>query len=123
VVPLTTLALAFAGLLAYGWWATGLTPFSAGATVAVVGAGGVAMVVGARLSPRPAPPLPTVRDLLPWAILLAALAGWQLIAYVQEPRSEHPTLSSMGNGLLDTHSARAVAFAAWALIGARLARR
>jgi hypothetical protein len=122
-VPLTTLSAAFAGLLAYGWWATGLAPFSAGAMVAVAGAGAVAMVVGARLTPRPAAALPTVRELLPWAVLLTALATWQLVAYFQHPRSEHPTLSSMANGVLDTHPARAIAFAAWALIGARLARR
>ena len=120
-MPWTTAAIA--GLLAYGWWATGLTPFSAAATAAAVGAGAVAMVVGARLSPRPAPPLPTARDLLAWAALLAALAAWQLVAYFQHPRSDHPTLSSMANGLLDTHPARALAFAAWALVGARLARR
>ena len=58
-----------------------------------------------------------------WFVLLVGLAGWETLAYVQEPRSEHPTLSSLTNAALDTHTGRALAFAAWLVGGSRLARR
>jgi hypothetical protein len=46
-----------------------------------------------------------------------------LAAWVQEPRTDHPTLSSITDSVLDTHGAEFVAFVAW-LAGARwLARR
>jgi ABC-type nitrate/sulfonate/bicarbonate transport system permease component len=63
------------------------------------------------------------RALWPWVALAAAIAMWQLVAYLQGPRTDHPTLSSLTNALLDSHPARAVAFAAWLLTAAELARR
>jgi glucose-6-phosphate dehydrogenase assembly protein OpcA len=117
----TALALTPA-LLVYGWWATSRPPFAATTTVAVVGAGVVSMAVGAR-DRRPALPPLSVRDVALWSVLLGALAAWQLAAYLQQPRSQHPTLSSLANTMLDTHPARTLAFVAWLAGAARLARR
>jgi hypothetical protein len=111
-----------AGVFAYAWWATGRRPFTATATLAVVGAGLATMAIGQARRPRN-DARPALADAVGWLVLLVALAGWQLLAYVQEPRAEHPTLSSLTNAALDTHTGRALAFAAWLVGGFQLARR
>ena len=117
-----TWALGAAVSAAYAWWATGLRPFTAASAAAVVGAGLVAMAIGSR-SRRPTLAPPPAAEGAVWAALLGALAAWQLAAYLQEPRSEHPTLSSLTNALLDSQGARGLAFVAWLAAAARLARR
>jgi hypothetical protein len=108
---------------AYAWWVTGLRPFSAGATIAVVGAGAAAVLAGRlRLPPRPAGD-GTARDAAPWAALVAALVAWQLAAWAQEPRDDHPTLSSLTNAALDARPLRAAAVVAWLAAAAWLGRR
>ena len=58
-----------------------------------------------------------------WTVL-AALAGlWELQAFVQHPRRDHPTLSSMSNELLQSQTARAVALLVWLAAAVWLARR
>jgi hypothetical protein len=115
------------GVGAYAWWAVGLPAFSAAATVAVVAAGAVAMVAGARArrrarrsGPVAVPPQPRA---LVWVAVLAVAGAVQLSAYLQHPREDHPTLSSLTNALLDSHPARAVAFVAWLAAARGLARR
>jgi hypothetical protein len=116
-------ALAFTvAMVVYGWWATALPPFVATTTVAIVGAGVVAMAVGARERRHRLAPL-SPRHVAVWGVVLGTLAAWQLAAYVQHPRSQHPTLSSLANTMLDTHLARTLAFVAWLVGAARLARR
>ena len=68
-------AAAFAALIAYGWWATALRPFTAAATVAVVGAGAAAMTWSAMH--RHVPPRSGVRrpGIVGWIILFGILAG------------------------------------------------
>ncbi|MFP5375266.1 MAG: hypothetical protein ACLGIO_00595 [Acidimicrobiia bacterium] len=100
----------------------GLAPFSASATAAVLGAGVAAMARGARLPPRPRPPVPG-QAAIAWAALVAAAAAWQVAAYVQHPREDHPTISSLANALLDPRPARAAAFVAWLVAAAGLSRR
>jgi hypothetical protein len=115
-------AAAIAALVVVGWWATSLRPFSAAATLAVVGAGVLAMAWGfTHRRPRTQPD--ERRGVGVWLLLAAILAAWQLAAYVQEPRSGHPTLSSMANAALEPHAVRALACAGWLLVAARLAAR
>jgi hypothetical protein len=115
-------ALGLAALVGYGWWATSLRPFSAVATAAVVGAGAGAVAWGT--AHRPAVPAPVARGgLVRWVLLATILAAWQLVAYVQGPRSDHPTLSSIANAALEPHFVRALTCAAWLVLGARLAAR
>ena len=64
-----------------------------------------------------------VRRAWAWAVVLVAGGLWQLAAYLQHPRHEHPTLSSLANGLLDSQPARAAAFLVWVLATLELARR
>jgi hypothetical protein len=111
-----------AALVAYGWWATSLPAFSASAALAVLGAGVVAMGLGT-MHRRPSSGAVHRRDLAVWLVLAAALAGWQLAAFVQEPRSSHPTISSIANAVLETQLAQAIAFAGWFLAAIKLAER
>lgn len=118
----TAYAAGIAGVFVYAWWATDRRPFTATATLAVVGAGLVAMATGHARRPE-GQERPGFAGAVGWVVLLVALAGWQLLAYVQEPRSEHPTLSSLTNAALDSHAGRAVAFVSWLVVGFWIARR
>lgn len=112
-------------VVAYAWWSTGLRPFSWPALVAVEAAGIGAMALGARRRGTSPPPSWSLSDLriVAWGALLAGLIGWELAAYVQAPRAEHPTLSSIANAALQSHQARAAAFVVWLVLCGRLARR
>lgn len=110
-------------VIAYAWWATGLRPFTATSTIAVVGAGIAAMVFGSLRGRWPEAARLRGIDVAAWLSLLGVLAAWQLAAYLQHPRSEHPTLSSLANAFLGIHAARAMAFVLWLASAARLARR
>jgi hypothetical protein len=108
---------------AFAWWATGLRPFSDPALVVVPLGGLVAMGLGAWLLPaRTAAPVP-LRRLVLWGALAAAAAAWQLATFVQRPREEHPTMSSMANTLFDGRPIRAMAFLVWLAGAAALGRR
>ena len=60
---------------------------------------------------------------VPWVLLAAAAAVWQLAAYVQHPRDDHPTLSSLANAALESHAARTAAFVVWLVTTVALVRR
>lgn len=111
----------------YAWWAVGRPPFSAAATAAVVlpglAAAGVAGVARARAGGRHDRPAPAPAGMARWAVLAALAAAWQLAAYLQHPRHDHPTLSSLTNAALDSHAARAAAFVAWLAVTVTLVRR
>ena len=109
-------------VLVYGWWVVTLPPFSGLATSAVLvaGLGGViAGSAGRRPRPRQAP----TPAAAPWLMLAVAAGAWELQAYLQQPRYDHPTLSSLANALFDSHPARAAAFVLWLLMTVELARR
>jgi hypothetical protein len=113
-------------LVAYGWWVTSLEAFSVAATVAVVGSGCVAVVAGLawrrRHASAHAVPTPIeTRGVSGWGAIAVAVVAWQVAAYLQAPRSEHPTVSSITNTMLDAHAVRALAFAIWLFLAARLA--
>ena len=71
--------------------------------------------------PTPAGSAPA--GVVPWALLALAAAVWQLAAYVQHPRADHPTLSSLTNAALDAQVPRTAAFVAWLLAIVALVRR
>jgi hypothetical protein len=113
------------GLLAaaaFAWWATGLRPFTDPPLVTVPLSGLGAMALGARWLPARTPAAAARRPLL-WGVLALALAAWQLAAFVQQPRQEHPTLSSLANALFGDRPIRAIAFLLWLAGAAALARR
>jgi hypothetical protein len=58
-----------------------------------------------------------------WAALGAAIALWELQAFLQHPRGAHPTVSSLTNDLLQNHVSRAGAMLVWLAAGVWLARR
>jgi hypothetical protein len=109
-------------LLGYAWWAVSLAPFSATATAVVVVSGGAAMVWGV-VRGFDARTLPHAGGTGAWVALAVAVGLWQLAAYLQHPREDHPTLSSLTNALLEAHPARAAAFALWVACAAALGRR
>jgi hypothetical protein len=108
------------GVVAGAWWIVGLPPFSLAASVAVLSAGAAAAVIGSRFRRKS---LAAAGSIVPWVVLVAVAGAWQLTAYLQQPRSEHPTLSSLVNSVLDSHPARAVAFVVWVAGCAAIARR
>ena len=108
---------------AYAWWVTGLQPFSAAATVAVVGSGVLVAVVSCSGRRATSDDAVSPRSAVIWGGLAVALAAWQLNAFVRHPRIEHPTLSSLANAALDPRPVRAVAFMGWLAGVAWLARR
>lgn len=119
----TSTALGIGAAVACGWWATGLEPFSAPATLTVLAAGVVAMGVGGARRTAVHPRDVSVGAFVPWVVLGAALVAWQLAAYFQHPRADHPTLSSLTNAALDPRPIRVLAFAGWVLAAGWLARR
>jgi hypothetical protein len=58
-----------------------------------------------------------------WGVLAGTIAMWELQAFLQLPRRDHPTLSSLSNDLLQSPFSRAVALLMWLALGAWLARR
>jgi hypothetical protein len=88
-------------------------------TLAVLGAGVLAIVWGAthRASARARRSPARTEGLAVWAFLAALLVGWQLLAFLQHPRFDHPTLSSIADAVFEVHVVEALAFMGW-LVGA-----
>ena len=107
----------------YAWWAAGLRPFTWPALIAVVMAGVGTIVIGTSRR-RPSEPLPGPRSgAAIWGLLFVLLVGWELAAYFQHPRVDHPTLSALADPVTDWRPVRALAFLAWIALGADLSRR
>jgi hypothetical protein len=112
---------------AYAWFVTGLYPFTWQALAGTF-TGGVAVVAavrqrGARRRAMDPKTAGWRAGAVVWAVLFLALGAWELAAFVQHPRADHPTLSSLATGVFDSHAIRATAFLAWLGMGAVLARR
>lgn len=107
----------------YAWWVAGLAHFT---TTALLAVGVPALVVAAvaSLSRRRRPPRRWAPDAwCGWAVVLVALAGWELVAYALSPRSMYPTLSSLADSALRPRAVEAAAFMVWLGLGWNLARR
>jgi hypothetical protein len=111
-------------VVGYVWVASGFRAFTAPAFVAVVGGGLIVILVGRLRRPLPVSVgRPVAGGALAWAVLAGAAGAWELQSFLQHPRSQHPTLSSLTNTLLQAHASRAVALLAWLAGGLWLARR
>ena len=109
--------------VAYAWFATSLRPFTLPALAAVLGGGLVVILAGGRLSAPVAAAREPAGGAWVWLALAAALAVWELQAFVQHPRSAHPTISSLTNNLMQHHVSRAGLMLVWLAAGVWLARR
>jgi hypothetical protein len=114
--------LVTAGVVAYGYWATGRTPFGAAAYVAV----GIPIVLAAAAvllgrgwsTPRCPPVLVTVRSAWPWLLIAGLMVGLEIVGLALGGRSATvPTLSTVVDHALAWHLVRLVLFAGWLLIG------
>ncbi len=108
---------------AYAWWTAGLRPFTWPALVAVGLAGVGTIAFGTRRRRPIERRAGDANGVLIWAFVFATLVGWELVAYFQQPRADHPTLSSLADPLIDWRPARALAFLAWIGLGTDLSRR
>jgi hypothetical protein len=116
-----TAAAAAAGAIA--WWTAGLRPFTWPALL-VVGAAGVGTIVVGTRTRRPLQPGTNhVKGAAIWGIACALLVGWELAAYLQHPRADHPTLSALVEPVIDWRPTRALAFLSWVALGVDLSRR
>lgn len=109
-------------VLAYAWWVVSLQPFSGRATAAVL-LSAVAGSAAGRARRRPQRRSASTTGVGAWAGLAAVAVAWEVLAFVQNPRADHPTLSSLTNAALDSQPARAAAFVLWLLAMVELARR
>lgn len=111
-------------VLAYAWLASGLRPFTLPALAATLGGGLAAIAVGARL-PRRSPFRngAVAGGAWIWLALAGAAAAWELQAFLQHPRSAHPTISFLTNNLMQDQITRAGAMLVWIAAGVWLARR
>jgi hypothetical protein len=109
--------------LCFVWVAGGLRSFTWPAMV-FTAVGGLAIFVVAGRSAGPSTATPANRrDLAVWALWLGAVTGWELWALSMDPRSSHPTLSSLLNNVIETHPGRSAALLVWLALGWWLARR
>lgn len=115
-------ALLIAG---YAWIASGFAPFTTPSLIAIVGGGLVAIVAGGqlRIAVTPTEAATPARGAWLWAALAAAISAWELQSFLQHPRHDHPTLSSLTNTVLESHASRALALVAWLAAGLWLSRR
>ena len=119
------MALALAAALGYGWVLADVRPFTRPAEaltalpiVAVALALVITRVRTARADGRPG------WGLAVWGVLLLAFVGWELRELFASPRHDYPTVSSIGNRVLNSSRiVIAVAFAAWVALGWRIVRR
>ena len=123
--PSRVVLTAVAGLatVGYAWWATSLRPFTGAALAATSVAAAGAIAVGATLRPVARTRGQERRGATVWVAILVAVAVWEVASFVHHPRSQHPTLSSLADVALRVHVTRALAMAAWLVVGVRVVRR
>lgn len=112
------LAVAFAHI------AGGFQPFTVPADLSTA-LGGLTILAAASRYSRPPTTGPGVRRRIAvvWGVWLAVATSWELAALSGQPRSSHPTFSSLINMLIDTHPSRSVAVLGWLGLGWWLSRK
>jgi hypothetical protein len=109
--------IASIGALLYSWVAAGRRPFTTAQAVMVV-IPALALLLGALLQPsRPAPRVDARASLAVWVALAAVALAWQLLAYFDSPRRDHPTLSSLADDVMRDRPGRALMFLVWLALG------
>lgn len=103
----------------YAWAATSLRPFTHPALAVTLLTAAAVLLVGSRFRKQ----TPPARGAGWWMVLFAALGVWELAAFVQLPRVDHPTLSSLANQVFGSHLVRTLAFTGWMAAGFGIARR
>jgi hypothetical protein len=107
-----------AAVLVYAWFASAFRPFTLPEEVMVTIPLVVAVFALLRSRPAAAEDGDDVRrGVWVWRALLAAFLVWELISFVSSPRSDHPTISSIGDWIMSTHAGRFAAFVAWLAAG------
>lgn len=114
-------AVAVGAAAVYAWWAAARPPFSLSAHLAVFAAAAVVLVAGSRLERRKRRPAAAF-GMVPWALLVAAVVGFELWNFFHHPREEYPTMSSLMNEV-DTLPVRRAMYLAWLALGWHLVRR
>lgn len=115
-------ALMVAAALAYGWVLAGVRPFTRPAealTAVPIVAVAIALLRArtARAESQPG------WGLAGWGVLLLVFVGWELRELFASPRYDYPTISSIGNRVLNSSRiVIVVAFTAWVLLGWRIVR-
>lgn len=118
---LPALVVAGAG---YSWWAAARPPFSLSGHLAVFAPALVVLVLAPRVGARSrrAEVAGSTLGLVVWAGLVAAVVGFELFNWLQHPREQHPTMSSLINEV-DTLPVRRLMFFLWLGLGWHLARQ
>lgn len=116
-----------------GWWAGAvvyaavaalLTPLTWPAMLATLPPLVVAGWLALRPAARPAGPTIGLRRVAPWAVVVVAGTGWELVALLRSPRADYPTISSIVSPLAGTHWwFRFVGYLCWFATGVWLVRR
>lgn len=117
-----------AAVAAYGWWATGVPPFTARTYLAVGVPVALLAIVNLSVSPNrsaeiapPGTPPPggmQLRSTYPWLLLLVLAVGLEGAGLALGGRSaEVPTLSTVVDHTLGSHLVRFVLFCAWLGLG------
>jgi len=114
-------------VVAYGWWATGLEPFTATAYAAVAVSAVALVLVSYRVAPtgsaaggerRDAAPRLAVGRLWPWLVLGALAVALEVVGLALGGRSPTvPTLSTFTDHALAWHGTRLALFLAWLAVG------
>lgn len=104
-------------MLAFAWFAGGLTTFTRPAEVTIFVAGAAVLGYATVARRRPTDePLGRI-GFVAWAAWLAAVTGWELWALFSAPRSLHPTVSSLLDVLIQTHPTRSPSSRGWCSAG------
>jgi hypothetical protein len=112
-------ALAYAGLASF------TRPFTVGADTVValpLAVAVVALMIRSRSSriraaDRAGRPAQRSPGSVAWAVLAAVAIGWELFCFTSDPRSAHPTLSSLMDMADATRWGQVLLFAAWMALG------
>jgi hypothetical protein len=113
------------GVAGYSWLAGGVASFTTAATVAVAIPWVVLGLIACCWPPKRIPP-PDRLDVTGtsyWAMAAIVFFEWEAAGFRDGSLWWHPTLSVVTGPLLDYHTVKSAAFAAWLMAGWGLIRR